>query len=224
MMFFVLSAKNMILDVFSHLFFFALFSLSNICHAAKQTAQYTSYLPDSCTDAFRSAAKTHHIRHIPVFLTSGKLVPTEELLIRLEDAVVEVMFSLKHYYYGPATNKFKQTKVGNTFTATIEQVTILQINTITPSPLREPAMKTILSTPPNAKGKTPVRSKRASSHPPLECSPSQSKKTRIEGIYHRRPLVGSLTVLDAGASSSSSTITQNEEESREESDIMQSLT
>jgi len=176
-MLFVLSTTNMIFKVL-HLLQQFLFSYTH--YLAKETAKYTSYLPDSCIEAFRSAAKTHHIRHIPVFMPNGKLVPQEELLIRLEGAIVEVMFSLKHYYYGPTTGKYKQNKVGNTFTATIEQVSILQANLVTLSPHREPAMKTLQSTP-SKKGKGPMDTKRGPSGPPLEASPSQSKKARVEG-------------------------------------------
>ena len=143
--------------------------------------EYGSYLPDTYTDAFRSTAKTHHIRLIPVFLPNGKCVGPAELPIRLENAVIEVMFSLKHYYYGPISGNFKQTKVGNTFTATIEQVTIVQLNTVIPTPHRELTMKSIQLTPPSKKGKTPAPAKRIASQSPTESSPSPPKKKKNEG-------------------------------------------
>jgi hypothetical protein len=134
---------------------------------------------------FQSCAKSHHIRIAPVFLPNGKAVPVDELRIRLDNAIVEVMFSLKHYYYrGPSGgNRFKSTKEGNTFTGTIEQVKILQVNAVIPSPRREPTMKTIQQTPPkdknNASGS--VCSKRPSILPPTEASPSKSKRLRFGG-------------------------------------------
>lgn len=151
-------------------------------HTAKQTLEYGSYLPDTYADAFFSTAKTHHVRLIPVFLPNGKCVGPVELPIRLENAVIEVMFTLKHYYYGPIAGNFKQTKVGNTFTATIEQVTILQLNTIVPSPRRQPTMKTIQLTPLSKKGKSPARAKRFSSQSPTESSPSPPKRKKNEGL------------------------------------------
>jgi hypothetical protein len=196
----------------------------------KQTVEYGSYLPDGCIESFRTTAKTHHIRLAPVFLPNGKRVSPDELPIRLENAVVEVMFSLKHYYYGPTTGKFKQTKVGNTYTATIDQITILQVNTTIPSPLREPAMKTIQSTPPSRKGKEPVGTKRASSQPPTESSPSSSKKKKLQGAYHlsRCLLKLPLTVaVPKGSTSSSTTISPTEDdhfEDLERSDVLNTLT
>jgi hypothetical protein len=184
-------------------------------------AKYASYLPDSCMDACRSTAKTYPICRISVFLARGKLVPTEGLLIRLEDALVEIMFTLKHYYYGPSTGKFKQTKVGNTFTTTIEQVTILLTNTPIPSSIHEPTMKSIQLTPSNAKGKSSMSTKRHSSQLPMETSPSPSKKKKeMEGIYHLHVVMLLLTNLKASSSSS----TQAEDEYREESTVMKSLT
>jgi hypothetical protein len=95
--------------------------------------QYGSYLSHSCINVFTSTAKTHYIRLLPVFLPDGKLVNTAELPVQLENAVIEMMFSLKHYYYGPTAGKFEQGQVENMFMGTIKQITILQANTFTSS-------------------------------------------------------------------------------------------
>jgi len=135
-------------------------------------------------ERFQSAARSHHIRLAPVFFPNGKRISPDEFPIRLENAVVEIMFSLRHYYYaGPTmTSKFKPSKEGNTFTGMIEQVKILQLNTVVPSPLCEPTMKSIQPTP-SGKGKAPMEKKRPNARPPTETSPSQAKKQRLEGEY-----------------------------------------
>ena len=145
--------------------------------------EYGSYLPDHIIEAFRNASKTHHIHLAPIFFPNGKRISPDEFPICLENAVVEIMFSLRHYYYtGPTTTgRFKPSgKEGNTFTGTIEQIKILQLNTVVPPPLREPTIKNIQQTP--EKGKAPdVGSKRPNALPPTESSPTQAKKKKIEG-------------------------------------------
>jgi hypothetical protein len=147
---------------------------------------YCSYLPDNCVEPYTTAAKTHHICLAPIFFADGKRVPADELTIRLENAVVEVMFSLKHFYYGRPTarmgsNKYKSTKEGNTFSTVIAQVKILQTNTVVPSPRSEPTMKSVQQTPPSQKGKFAIGTKRPTPNPPTEASPSPTKKKKGEG-------------------------------------------
>jgi hypothetical protein len=93
------------------------------------------------------------------------------------------MFSLKHYYYGPPTgnSKFKSSKEGNTFSAAIEQVKILQTNTVAVRPHGEPTMKSVQRTPPSHKGKSSIGDKRPNLSPLQESSPSPAKKKKREG-------------------------------------------
>jgi hypothetical protein len=102
----------------------------------------------------------------------------------LKNAVVEIMFSLKHFYYrqpSMGNNKYKSSKEGNTFSTVIEQVKILQINTVVPSPRGEPTMKSVQQTPPSHKGKNAVGGKRPTLIPPADGSPSLPKRKKIEG-------------------------------------------
>ena len=146
--------------------------------------EYCSYLPNHLVERFQSAARSHHICLAPFFFPNGKCISPDEFSIQLENVVVEIMFSLQHYYYaGPTTtSKFKPSKEGNTFTGRIEQVKILQLNTVVPSPLCEPTMKSIQLTP-SGKGKAPMGKKCPNALPLTETSPSQAKKQRLEGEY-----------------------------------------
>jgi len=168
--------------------------ISNNFSPAKQTAQYCSYLPDQHVEVFRIAAKTHHIKLPPVFFADGTLVEADELAIRLDNALIEVMFTLKHYYYpantGQGSTKFKPNRPwgnnqseGNTFTATIAQVRILKANTAPPSPLRQPTLKPIQETPPPKKNQI-LSQKRRQSLSPSEASPSRPKKPKNQGISY----------------------------------------
>jgi len=160
---------------------------------ANQTAKYCSYIPDTYVDAYRSTSKTHHICLAPIFFPNGKRVEPDEFLIRLDNALLEIMFTLRHYYY-PATKKSNTTSKGwfnnrtasNTYTATIEQIKILHINPVIRSPIREPTMKSIQHTPPSQKGKgsTDQTRKRITLLPPTDGSPSNLKKKRVEGIRY----------------------------------------
>jgi hypothetical protein len=145
---------------------------------ASQTAKYCSYVPDDYVDAFRNTAKTHHIRLAPIFLSNGKRVIPDQYSIRLENALVEVMFTLHHYYY-PGT---KGKPATNTFSATIQQVKVLEAQPSIPSSVREPTMMAIQRTPDRLKGKEKVGSKRAEASSSVEDSPTPLKKLRSEGM------------------------------------------
>ena len=160
---------------------------------AKQTTEYCSYVQDHYVEVFHTAAKTHHIRLPPVFFANGTLVNPDELPIRLDNALVEIMFHLKHYYYppsgGPGTNKFKTNKSwgnnesgGNTFTATIDQVKILKANNVIPSPVRQPTMKAIQGMPQPKNNEQTIPRKRTSSLSPSEASLSRPKKGKNKGM------------------------------------------
>jgi hypothetical protein len=122
------------------------------------------------------------------------------------------MFSLKHFYYAGSTGgtKFRkvQGKEGNTYTGTIEQIKILQVNPVIPSPHREPTMKSVKSSPSSNKGKTTLGSKRPNVSPPAETSPSKSKRLRIEGRFSSVTNAACNDLLSE--SSSSSTIDETE--------------
>jgi hypothetical protein len=80
-------------------------------------------------------AEDHDIDIPPVFLSNGKLIPPSQLAVRLPNALVEVMFTLRHYFITEKkkfTASSSRTPAGrgtsNTFTATVEQVKILTSN------------------------------------------------------------------------------------------------
>jgi hypothetical protein len=80
-------------------------------------------------------AEDHNIDIPPIFLTSGKLIPPSQLAVRLPNALVEVMFTLRHYFISETkkgnSNRFRSSAGRgntNTFTATVEQVKILKSN------------------------------------------------------------------------------------------------
>jgi len=167
--------------------------VSDVFFPAKLTAQYCLYLPDHLVDTFRMAAKTHHIRVAPIFFPDGSLVQPDEWAIRLDNVLLEVMFTLKHYLYGSANkagnSKYKYNKnwtsdqaETNTFTATIVQVKIIEANTIVPSPVGQPTMKSVEKTPSPEKGKQVQCQKRATPASAIEDSPSRQKKSRVQGI------------------------------------------
>jgi hypothetical protein len=148
-------------------------------------------------DIFRQTAKSNYIRLAPVFFSDGRRVKIDQLPIRLENATIEIMFSLRHYYY--AVNKNNRAD-SNTFTATIEQIRILQSNPTTGTPLREPSMKTLQLTPASQKGKGTKRTQLESEQ---EDSPSKPKKTRqLEGmnLLHIRHLLSNLPKASSSAS------------------------
>jgi hypothetical protein len=128
------------------------------------------------------------------------------------------MFTLKHYYYRPISgnSRFKSSKEGNTFSTAIEQVKILQINTVVPAPRAQPTMKSIQQTPPSQKGKSSVGAKRPSSLPPTEASPSLAKKKRVEGKNHYLAVANTHSLVKA--SSSTSTINTSSETPAEDID------
>jgi hypothetical protein len=170
--------------------------------------QYSSYLTDNYLDAFRTAAKSHHIRLAHIFFATGKCVPPDEFPVQLENAVIEIMFSLKHYYYGPSTNRFKASKEGNTYSGTIEQVKILWTNTVILLPSNGPTMKPVPQTPPSQKGKNAVGIKHPNLLPPQEGLPSLVKKQRLKGD-HECPLIISIPVLLTSGTKASSLSTVN---------------
>ena len=100
---------------------------------AKITEAYA--VPLRFRNVYDTVAEEFDIDLPPIFLQDGKLVPPSQLTIRMPDALVEVMFSLRHYLI--AENKkgsnprsgFRgpvKTEPSNTFTATIEQIRILK--------------------------------------------------------------------------------------------------
>jgi hypothetical protein len=78
-------------------------------------------------------AEEYNIDIPPVFLTNAKLVPASQLAIRMPNALVEVMFSLRHYAIvdNKKGNSNRPNRSGgkqdcNTFTATVEQIKVLE--------------------------------------------------------------------------------------------------
>lgn len=97
-------------------------------------------------------AEDHDIDIPPIFLANGKLVPASQLPVRLPNALVEVMFTLRHYSISDIkrgnSNRGARSTTGrasaptNTFSATIEQVKILK-SKIDPKPNTARKMTTL---------------------------------------------------------------------------------
>jgi hypothetical protein len=134
-------------------------------------------VPDDYVEAFRATAKTHHIRLAPIFFSNGKHVSPDQYVICLENALVEVMFSLRHYYY-PG---FKGKTESNTFTATLDQIRILKVGPVIRSPAREPTMKSLPRTPATQIKQGTVTLKRTEATSVLEESLTRAKKIRVIG-------------------------------------------
>jgi hypothetical protein len=144
--------------------------------SGKTTSEYASFLAKDYVEPFRSTSTTHHICIPPIFFPSGDLVDGDELPARLDNAIVEIMFTLQHFYYA-----YKGKSPSNSYMAVIQQAKILFTAPPSTSADQQLIMKTIVPTPPSQKGKQTAASKRYAQSPPPDASPSASKKIRLEG-------------------------------------------